>query len=246
MCAILALERGRAGRRPSFSLLGAALLPTPHFACPAHFWIDSKLTRISSDHFVRHLTRPQHPPCHTDTFRPPPPPQLDPTISSNHPSCCAQSNYTVLSPSPQPSSQSHTAQTMPPSSSPEPSLHDNSPPPRVSMNDLPVELKQKIVKLCKAQDDKFKDWAKSLSASFLEEMKKRARSCGKSLSTLVPVDKQFSVLGAPYLFEVRSLSSSLHRKTDRFLAGPQIVESRPHLQVLHRPFPPPLLQDTRD
>jgi hypothetical protein len=90
----------------------------------------------------------------------------------------------------------------------------NSPdlPPRRGFNDLPSELKAEIVALAAEQDEAFKVWA---GKHYVPKETAQGTLFGKSVSALFRVNKELSMLSAPFLFKVRRLlqvepSNSLH------------------------------------
>jgi hypothetical protein len=92
-----------------------------------------------------------------------------------------------------------------------------------SMNDLPVELKNTIVKLCAEQDERFSEWAVTQTGTTAAELKRKDRTHGRSISMLFQVDRQFCLLTAPFLFKVR-LPSLLHL-TASFTVFSQVLKS---------------------
>ncbi|GAA5887677.1 hypothetical protein JCM6882_001493 [Rhodosporidiobolus microsporus] len=72
--------------------------------------------------------------------------------------------------------------------------------PRCGMNDLPTEIKARIVELCAQQDERFRvEIAKLPFGQMLEEGKVTQ---GHSLRALFEVSKEFCALAAPHIFKV--------------------------------------------
>ncbi|GAA5972356.1 hypothetical protein JCM11641_002421 [Rhodosporidiobolus odoratus] len=92
---------------------------------------------------------------------------------------------------------------------------DSDTSPGRSMNDLPFELKAKIVALAAEQDAQFKPRMKELqdaglktrssSSTNAEDWQQRKRYRGQSLAALFEVSRDFAALVAPYRFRVVKL-----------------------------------------
>ncbi|GAA5887621.1 hypothetical protein JCM6882_001473 [Rhodosporidiobolus microsporus] len=78
--------------------------------------------------------------------------------------------------------------------------------PRCGMNDLPTEVKARIVELCAEQDEQFKRWLSS-KTSLVADLNKHNMMHGRSVGALFQVSKEFSTLAAPHLFKVLKVSA---------------------------------------
>ncbi|GAA5887689.1 hypothetical protein JCM6882_001497 [Rhodosporidiobolus microsporus] len=79
--------------------------------------------------------------------------------------------------------------------------------PRCGMNDLPTEIKARIVELCAQQDERFKvELAKAGRPMPKSESRGRPAQQGRSLRALFRVSREFSLLAAPYLFQALDIT----------------------------------------
>ncbi|GAA5887589.1 hypothetical protein JCM6882_001462 [Rhodosporidiobolus microsporus] len=72
---------------------------------------------------------------------------------------------------------------------------------KCGMNDLPTEIKARIVELCAEQDERFQRWL-TTRPTVAADLKKHGLMYGRSVSALFRVSKQFSELAAPFLFKI--------------------------------------------
>ncbi|GAA5887726.1 hypothetical protein JCM6882_001511 [Rhodosporidiobolus microsporus] len=84
-------------------------------------------------------------------------------------------------------------------------------PPRRTINDLPTELKQRIVELCAEQDEWYKQWLAALKEQNgigaevdVVKLRKGNALLGHSVNALFQVSRLFSAPAAPYVFQVLS------------------------------------------
>ncbi|GAA5887638.1 hypothetical protein JCM6882_001478 [Rhodosporidiobolus microsporus] len=91
---------------------------------------------------------------------------------------------------------------------------------RLTLDNLPIEVKQRIVELCAEQDERFRKWHKwAVKNGRAAPATKKGKStqsngmCGRSVGALFRVSKKFSVLAAPHLFkELKASAMNIHFK----------------------------------
>ncbi|BGP52271.1 hypothetical protein JCM10450v2_008242 [Rhodotorula kratochvilovae] len=82
--------------------------------------------------------------------------------------------------------------------------------PRVKLDDLPSEVKTRIVELCAEQDERFQEWTAAVKAmgAMKAELAEIRRSHGRSLGALFCTSKGWSEMAAPFLFTTLVASKS--------------------------------------
>jgi hypothetical protein len=80
----------------------------------------------------------------------------------------------------------------------------DSPSTPRQLQDLPVNLKRRIVELCAEQDEIYRDWSKKRCFEDEFALNKSHVVHGRSVSMLFQVNKKFAELAAPFLFRVSS------------------------------------------
>ncbi|GAA5917083.1 hypothetical protein JCM6882_009489 [Rhodosporidiobolus microsporus] len=93
-------------------------------------------------------------------------------------------------------------------------------PPRRTINDLPTELKQRIVELCAEQDAVYREWMSSVREALeideetMQGLDELDKLHGRTLKALFGTSRQWSALAAPLLF--RTLRASRADSTWQF------------------------------
>ncbi|GAA6007782.1 hypothetical protein JCM10207_004872 [Rhodosporidiobolus poonsookiae] len=92
-------------------------------------------------------------------------------------------------------------------SSPEPPA-----PPRCTINDLPTELKQRIVAIVAVQDENYNEWATAIESHLSEllqaELKAQKRRYGHGVGALFRTSREWSALATPFRFKVLKASKA--------------------------------------
>lgn len=111
----------------------------------------------------------------------------------------------------------------------------NAPVPRVKLDDLPTDLKQRIVQLCAEQDARYKEMVAALSSRTSsgghdclepEDLARLAVRNWPTVGVVFRLNRAWSELAAPYLFTVSALHSELSSKAAPDPPGPRCRDSR--------------------
>ncbi|BGP44016.1 hypothetical protein JCM10450v2_008233 [Rhodotorula kratochvilovae] len=82
--------------------------------------------------------------------------------------------------------------------------------PRVKLDDLPTEVKTRIVELCAEQDERFREWTAAVEAmgAMKDGIVEIRKSHGRSLGALFCTSRDWSAVAAPFVFTTLVASKS--------------------------------------